>query len=248
MNTLQRKKVLVAGIYLPDEENHAIAITDELSSSTNWQVDLCWGAVGSNPPPVELKAITRVVSPKRVSKFKLLNRLLADARLDDYEHLVITDDDIELPPGFLDDYLDVVTRRHFHLAQPARTHRSYIDHYFVAQLVGVEARRTRFVEIGPLFSLHRDAFPLLVPFDEAAPMGWGLDFVWPKQIENAGLTLGIVDATPITHSLRKPVAYYDYDETNTGMQQFLRDRPHLSAEDRFLSLETWPAPPANTDR
>ena len=43
MNTLQRKKILLAGIYLSDKENHAIAVTDELSSSTNWQADLCWG-------------------------------------------------------------------------------------------------------------------------------------------------------------------------------------------------------------
>lgn len=248
MSTPERKKVLVAGIYLPDRENHALAISDELSSSAHWQVDLRWGAVGSSPPPEELRARTRIVSPAPVPKFELLNRLLAEAPLDDYEHLVITDDDIELPPGFLDDYLDVVTRRRFHLAQPARTHRSYVDHHFVAQLVGVEARRTRFVEIGPLFSLHRDAFPVLLPFEEAAPMGWGLDFVWPTQIENAGLTLGIVDATPVTHALRKPVAFYDYDETNAGMQQFLQDQPHLSAEHSFLSLETWPAPAANTDR
>ena len=57
---------------------------------------------------MELKAKTHIVSPKRVPKFELLNRLLAEVRLDDYEHLVITDDDIELPPGFLDDYLDQV--------------------------------------------------------------------------------------------------------------------------------------------
>ena len=248
MNAPKRKRVLVAGIYLPDRENHALAISDELSSSADWQVDLCWGAVGSRPPPEELRARTHIISPQRVSKFELLNRLLAEAPLDDYEYLMITDDDIELPAGFVDDYLDVVTRRRFHLAQPARTHRSYIDHHFVAQLVGVEARRTRFVEIGPLFSLQRDAFPVLLPFDEAAPMGWGLDCVWPTLIESAGLTLGIVDATPVTHALRKPVALYDYDETNASMQQFLQDQPHLSAEDRFLSLETWPAPAAKTDR
>lgn len=241
VNGLASRRVLVAGIYLSDRDNHAAAISRELHSSAHWQVDLCWGAVGHGPLPDVLRAATRFVSPEPVSKFELINRLLTQATLDDYEHLVVVDDDIELPAGFLDDYLDVLTRRCLHLAQPARTHRSFIDHHFVAQLVGVEARRTRFVEIGPLFSIHRDAFPVLLPFDEAAPMGWGLDFVWPLQIENAGLRLGIVDKTPVTHRLRKPVAYYDYADTGGRMQQFLQNQPHLTAEQCFLSLQTWPA-------
>lgn len=248
MSAAQRNKVLVVGIYLSDKENHAVAISDALSSAGAWQVDLRWGAVGDSAPPDPLKSSTRMVSTQRIAKFEFLNRLLAEVDLDDYEYLLVTDDDIEFPSGFLDAYLEIVARHGFHLAQPARTHRSYIDHYFVAQLMGVEARRTRFVEIGPLFSLHRDLFPLLLPFDERAPMGWGLDFVWPKQIEDAGLTLGIVDQTPVTHALRKPVEFYDYGDTNARMQEFLEQCPHLTAEERFVALQTWPTSPLKADR
>ena len=248
MNAADRKRVLVAGIYLPDKENHAIAITRELVSSETWQVDLRWGAIGDNPAPIDLQPFTHLASSKYVPKFELINRLLLEIDLDDYEYLLITDDDIELPTGFLDAYLEVVSHRRFHLAQPARTHRSYIDHYFVAQLIGVEARRTRFIEIGPLFSVHRDAFPLLLPFDETAPMGWGLDCVWPAQMQNAGLTMGIVDVTPITHALRKPVTFYDYDQTNARMHKFLQDHEHLSAEYRLVSLESWPELPPTADK
>ena len=239
--TSVKRKVLAIGIYLSDEDNHAVKISDELKSASAWQVDFFWGAIGNPPPANRLESVTRVTSKQKVDKFELLNRLLADLNLDDYEYLLVTDDDIELPNGFVDAYLELVERRGFHLAQPARTHESYSSHYFVAQLVGVESRRTRFVEIGPLFSLHRNAFRLLLPFDEEAPMGWGLDFLWPKQLEEAGLSLGIVDQIPLGHTLRKPTAFYDYDRTSVLMQKFLKEREHLTPEKCYVAQETWQA-------
>lgn len=157
-----------------------------------------------------------------------------------YRYVIVTDDDIELGEGFVDGFLRLTEKYRLALSQPARTHDSYIDHFFVAQLLGVEARITRFVEIGPLFAIGRDLYPLLLPFDEKAPMGWGLDFVWPVQLDSVGHRLGIVDATPVKHALRKPVALYDYEETRSGMESFLRSRPHIARTDAFIALETFP--------
>ena len=83
------------------------------------------------------------------------------------------DDDILIPDDFVDRYLEIVANRGFALSQPARTHTSYIDHYFVAQLIGLESRQTNFVEIGPLFVVHCSAYSFILPFDERPPMGWG---------------------------------------------------------------------------
>ncbi len=141
--------------------------------------------------------------------------------------------------GFLDSYLALVSRHKFAVAQPARTHDSYIDHRFVEQLDGIDARWTRFVEIGPLFSLHRSAFDYFLPFDEASPMGWGNDFVWPILAEKYSLRMGIVDAVPVAHNLRKPVAYYDYGTSANDMRRHLAERPHLSKKDAFYIVESY---------
>ena len=133
-----------------------------------------------------------------VPKFTLINRILNQVNLSDYEYLVICDDDIALPSQFLDNYLALVGQYHFAIAQPARTNDSYVDHQFVRQLHGIKARLTRFVEIGPVFSFHKKAFAAFMPFDEESPMGWGYDFVWPHLADKNGLNMGIVDATPVT--------------------------------------------------
>ncbi|WP_178298019.1 hypothetical protein [Nitrosospira sp. Nsp11] len=172
-------------------------------------------------------------------KFLLLNQLLQKIDLYDFEYVIVSDDDIQLPAGFVDRYLAMVSRYNLAVAQPARTHDSYIDHWFVEQLDGIDARRTRFVEIGPLFSLHRSAFDYFLPFDEASPMGWGNDFVWPVLAEKHGLRMGIVDAVPVAHDFRKPVAYYDHGTSAKHMNKYLAERPHLSKKDAFFILESY---------
>ncbi|MGQ9659037.1 MAG: glycosyltransferase [Thermochromatium sp.] len=237
------RRVLILGVYLPGIAHHADQITRELLSARDWEVDLYWAAVGSKgdgPQVPELEAKTLLHSPERVPKFVLLNRLLATVEIERYRYLVVVDDDIELSPGFVDRLLAIQEARDFTLAQPARTHDSYTDHAFVNQLLGVESRRTHFVEIGPLFSLRRDGFALLLPFDEAAPMGWGLDFVWPVILEAQGRHLGIIDAVPVRHALRKPVSTYDYTATQAAMQDFLARRPHLSLSEACIAEQTYP--------
>ena len=238
------RRVLVLGIYLPGVANHAAALSRQLLSARNWTVDLHWASVGqavdgASADP-ELAALTRLHSPQPVPKFELLNRLLRDIDRDDYRYLIVVDDDIELPEGFLDDFLAIQEARDFTLAQPARTHDSFTDHHFVNQLSGVESRSTRFVEIGPVVSLRRDGYPLLLPFDEDAPMGWGLDFVWPVILEQHQRRLGIVDVTPVRHALRKPVSTYDYSSTESAMQAFLARQPHLTLSEACIVTRTYP--------
>lgn len=238
------RRVLILGVYLPGITNHAAALSNELLNSRDWEVDLHWAAVGTPAPEAQadptLQALTCLHSSERVPKFELLNRLLSELALDDYRYLMVVDDDIELPQGFLDQFLAIQEARDFTLAQPARTHDSFTDHHFVNQLIGVESRPTRFVEIGPLMSLRRDGYKMLLPFDENAPMGWGLDFVWPLILEQHDRRLGIVDATPIRHALRKPVSTYDYTNTESAMQAFLDKRAHLTLAEACVASRTYP--------
>jgi hypothetical protein len=211
----------------------------ELGDSHDWEVEQRWIALGRTPAPDSLADVTVKAVDSMVPKFILLNQALASTALDDYAFVVVCDDDILLPSGFLDAYMRLVCEHDLALCQPARTHDSYIDHGFVEQLDGISARRTRFVEIGPLFSIRRDAFHILLPFDELSPMGWGYDLVWPFVLESAGLKLGIVDCTPVEHSMRKPVTQYDYDTAYQQMQNYLAQRPHLSFADAFFIVESY---------
>jgi hypothetical protein len=234
------RAVLALGVYLADREHRAEEIARELARSRVWEVEQRWAALGRSPVPPGLVPLTTLRQERRQAKFVLLNRLLAGVELDRYAFVVVCDDDISLPDGFLDEYLALVVRHDLALAQPARTHGSYIDHWIVEQLDGLTARRTRFVEIGPLFSMRRDAARLLTPFSEISPMGWGYDFVWPVVLEEARLPMGIVDATPVAHDLRKPVTLYDDRDAAIAMEAFLARRPHLSRDEAFVILEAYP--------
>jgi hypothetical protein len=231
--------ILILGVYLTDKENYAPSILAELQKSRDWVVDQRWIALGKAEPDSDLQALTVQHQKKPAPKFVLLNRLLADINLAAYEYLLVVDDDILLPRGFVDDYLSLVKRYNLAVAQPARTHDSYIDHPFVERLDGIVARRTRFVEIGPLVSLHCSTFKDFLPFDEASPMGWGYDFVWPRLALDQGFHMGIVDAAAVAHNLRPPVVNYDYETAKAAMDRFLVQRPHLSKKDAFFIVESY---------
>lgn len=233
-------RVLVLGVYLADRPNLAPEISVELARATRWQVEQRWVALGRSPVPAALAPVTTWTTVQPTPKFEVLNRLLREEGAPDrFDYIVVSDDDITLPAGFLDAYLALVEQYDLALAQPARTHDSYIDHRFVEQLDGLDARWTRFVEIGPLFSIRRDALARLAPFDPSSPMGWGYDFVWPVVMEEAGLHMGIVDATPVSHSLRKPVANYDYGTANQAMKDFLAAHPHLTRDRAFTIIRAF---------
>lgn len=233
-----RGSVLAVGVYLSERENNAVEISRELARARDWQVEQRWIALGNAPVPEPLAAVTTSVVRTRTGKFSLVNRLVGE--LGRHDFVVVCDDDIALPEGFVDRYLEIVNRYDLALAQPARTHDSYVENWIVEQLDGLVARRTRFVEIGPLFSMRRDAARLLMPFDEAAPMGWGYDVVWPVRIEQAGLRMGIVDATPVAHKMRKTVSLYDSHETSFEANQFLSRNPHLTTHEAFSIVEAYP--------
>jgi len=232
---MANKKVLVTGVALSDKPNHAVSIMDGLASSQNWELDQKWHVIGENVLP--RREYVASSSMEKEEKYKILNRIISEVDLPSYEYLFVFDDDIEIPPHFVDLYLQIVEKRGYSLSQPARTHASYIDHYFVAQLLGIESRQTRFVEIGPVTCIHNSAYPLLLPFDLRAPMGWGLDFHWPTILSNQNLKMGIIDQVPIEHSLRKPVTYYNYEDTESRMQKFLDQVPHISHQDAFSAIE-----------
>lgn len=231
--------VLVLGIYLSNKKNNIEHIVKEFNTPCKWQVVQKWIAMGRKAQTQDVSKVTVMEIEERTPKFVLLNKILSVQSLEAYDFVMICDDDIALPRAFIETYLDLVLRYDFALAQPARTHNSYIDWHFVEQLDGLTARRTRYVEIGPLFSVRQDAFSVIFPFDESVYMGWGCDFVWPCLIEKRALRMGIIDATPVDHSMRAPAKYYKHSRAAQSMEDYLSRNSHLSKSEAFRILESY---------
>ncbi len=232
-------RVLIIGIYLGDKKNHAGHLVRSFCKHGEFEVVQKWICIGKRPFFGALKKYTELTINQKTPKFTLLNRILSKIDLNDFDYLIVSDDDILVGKNFLQEFVSLQVKYDFALAQPARTEDSFIDHQFVKQDKSVIARRTNFVEIGPLFSIRRDVFHLLLPFDETSPMGWGLDFIWPVIAQKHSFKIGIIDKTPVAHSLRKPVENYSYSEAETAMELLLNKYPHLTREEAFQVLEIY---------
>ena len=149
-----RRRVLIVGVYLTFADSAIVPIVDELRRSREWRVDQRWIAIG----PEVNNAVADVTVRRqegRAPKFELMNDLLQTVDSTQYEFVIVCDDDITLPAGFVDRYLALVQRYDFALAQPARTHDSFIDHFFVEQLDGLAPGAPEDLSLGGSAEPHR---------------------------------------------------------------------------------------------
>jgi GT2 family glycosyltransferase len=164
-------------------------------------------------------------------KFENLNGLLAAHPPGAYDWLLVIDDDVALPRGFLDSFLCAAERTGLKLAQPAHRLYSHAAWPVTRRHPGATARETTFVEIGPVTAFHRDCFDVLLPFPEGLPMGWGLDVHWAAVAAEHGWPIGIVDATPIGHTQRPAGSRYARDAAQAQARAFLADRPYVRRDE-----------------
>jgi predicted nucleic acid-binding protein len=205
-----RRSVLVLAVERTDVPNLLGAARDELRRSRH-DVTLASRAAGD------------------AGKFANLNALLAEHPADAHDWLVVLDDDVALPPHFLDRFLFAAERYGFRLAQPAHRHRSHAAWPVTRRRPDV-ARLTQFVEIGPVTAFARDTYADLLPFPDLR-MGWGLDAHWAALARERGWPVGIVDATPIMHGMRRTGSGYAHADAVAEARAFLADRPHLDRDE-----------------
>jgi GT2 family glycosyltransferase len=217
--TPPRRRVLVAGVIRPELDGAVTAIADELSRSRH---DVALHLRRSAPG---------------LGKWANLRATLAEHPPDGADWLIVADDDVVLPAGFLDAFLCVTERFGFALAQPAHAFASHAAWPVTRRRPGALARRTRFVEIGPVTAIQARAFPVLLPFPELT-MGWGLDAHWSAAAAEAGLALGIVDITPIRH-LRPVAATYPRAAAEEEARRFLANRPYVTRTQAAETLATY---------
>jgi GT2 family glycosyltransferase len=212
------RRVLVLGVERPERRALAAAIGEELLRSRH---------------DVEL----HTSDANGRGKFENLNRLLALHPADGHDWLLVIDDDVELPRGFLDRFLFLCERFSLALAQPAHRLHSHAAWPVTRRRVGSAVRETSFVEIGPVTAFASRTFPVLLPFPQLR-MGWGLDVHWAALAREHGWRCGVLDAVSIRHRAAPAGAAYERDAAVAEARAFLNGRPYLSASEAARTVTT----------
>jgi GT2 family glycosyltransferase len=174
--------------------------------------------------------------PGHLGKFENLNALLAEHPADGFDWLVVFDDDIELPKGFLDGFLFLAERFGLDLAQPAHRRASHAAWQVTRrQSRRSVARETQFVEVGPLTAFASSTFDTLLPFPPLK-MGWGLDAHWAAIARQRGWRCGVIDAVAIKHRVAPAAESYSRAQTIAEARAFLSQRPYLPAREAQRTL------------
>jgi hypothetical protein len=159
-------------------------------------------------------------------KFANLNALRGDG---DADWTLVVDDDVDLPPRFLDRLVGVCEAYGLALAQPAQSLASHAAWRHTRRRRGSELREVPFVEIGPVTAFRRDAAAELMPFPELR-FGWGLDAHWAAVAAERGWRLGIVDALPVRHEARRIAAGYAREDAIDEARRFLASREYVTSD------------------
>ena len=167
------------------------------------------------------------------AKLPLLNELL---RSSGSEWLVVSDDDVEFERGDVVQLVSLCAQAGLDLAQPARVD-PFVDHGITSARRLSLARRTSFVEIGPVIAIGPRWRDRILPFPEVRGMGWGLELEW-HELHREGCALGIVDAIRVRHEGERGEDY-DYRAEAHRVHAELAERGFDGWQDVQLTLGTW---------
>jgi len=159
-------------------------------------------------------------------KFENLDALLAAHPAAGHDWLLVCDDDVVLPGGFLDDLVAAAERLGLHLAQPAHRLHSHAAWSVTRRRPGALARETAFAEIGPVTLIAADTFAALLPFPPLR-MGWGLDVHWAALAREHGWRIGVVDAVPVLHGDAPAATAYSRAGAEAEARAFLATHPYV---------------------
>ena len=174
--------------------------------------------------------------PGALAKFDNLNALLDGLEPRTFDWVLLLDDDVVLPRGFLGGLLFVAERFGLALAAPAHRRRSHAAWPLTRRRWACVARETAFVEIGPVTALRRDAVAELLPFPAGAGMGWGLDAHWAWLAREHGWRIGIVDLLAVAHLVAPAGAGYRRDAAIAQARSFLAEHPYLPVAESQRTL------------
>jgi hypothetical protein len=230
------RRVLVASVYrpgsllaeaLPELHSHRHDVTLALGAVERAESALAEHTVAEGLGGGKFGNLNRVLETAAAGPSASAPGGAASAALD-FDWILAVDDDLLLPPRFLDRFIALCERFALDLAQPAQTLLSHSAWRVTRRRPASLVRETRFVEIGPLTAFGPRAAAELLPFPELR-FGWGLDLHWAALAADRGWRLGVVDATPVRHEAATVGSAYPRNGAESEAANFLASRPHLPA-------------------
>lgn len=199
--TLPRQRVLLAAVEVPGREADLKRITDRLARSRH--------------------GVTIATIPMQGrGKLANINAALTAHDPDCFDWLLITDDDVDFDPPFLDLLLAEAACRGFRLAMPAHRQWSFSSFPVTRRHWAAASRRVGYVEVGPVTLFHRSVFKDLIPFPESR-WAWGVDVLWAQIAERRGWAIGVIDVATVRH-LRPVAASYRAEAARAEAEALLR--------------------------
>ena len=211
-----RRGVLALGIERAGEPNLLAAAFDELRRSHH-DVEVADTAAGQR------------------GKWENIDALLRAHPAAGLDWLLVVDDDVRLPRGFLDAFVFLAERFELRIAQPAHRARSHAAWRVTRRQPTGVVRETAFVESGPLVGFHAVTFETLLPFPPLRA-GWGLCAHWSAVARNRGWRIGVLDAIGVRHGIRRIAAAYDRTAAIAEAREFLAGRPYVNATEAQRTL------------
>jgi hypothetical protein len=218
--------VALVGVYRAGYGHYARDISRPALGS-GWTV--AWWAL--NAVADELADVT--VGVGTGGKFDLLNEVVSSLE-GGFDWLVVSDDDLVFTRGDLVKLWRRCAQAGLDLAQPGRED-TRISHDITKARPYSRARRTSFVEVGPLFVVGPRWRDRVVPFPPGMGMGWGLELDWFELAEE-GCVLGVVDSVRMRHEGDRS---YDIRAEVERMDQRFAARGVESWAEIQVTLDTW---------
>jgi len=161
------------------------------------EFDLVLSYFGDDEPPTVGNPLVHRVKGSKWEGIVSTLDFLGD-RIDAYRYLWLPDDDLLLTVDDINRFFRACKQRNLDLAQPSLTWDSYYSHAVTLNNSALLYRSTNFVEImAPCLKIPilKQVRPTLA--ENAS--GWGLDYLWPKIINNQQ-SIGIVDEVMMRHT------------------------------------------------
>jgi hypothetical protein len=226
--------VLVVAIYRPGGGDLPRALAN--LRRTRHPLRVVLGSIGEALPALASETAATGLAGGKYENVDALLRAAGGAAAD---WTVVLDDDVILPPRFLDRFVGVCEHLELALAQPAQSSASFAAWSHVRRRRGLLARETRFVEIGPVTAFRRDALEALSPFPPLRH-GWGLDLHWGAVAEERGWRMGVVDALPVRHERAAVGVSYSPDDAIDEARRFLTGRRFVDSRRARETLKAHP--------
>ena len=172
----------------------------------NW--DLVVSYFGKDPDRHRAPDIVRIddVGPK----WSPLQRLLTEHPefLDRYDYIWLPDDDLAMTKPDMNRFFDICRQYNLELAQPSLSVESPMNHPLLIHNRATHLRFSNFVEVmAPCFSA--DCLRRVLPTLSRTQSGWGIDWLWPRLVNNTETGMAVIDDVVIHHT--RPLFGPNYD-------------------------------------